>query len=227
MSNYIIIKDQELFADFVEFLPILKPGECYYVSLFARKKYHPSAHNDKSQCKRFTATSKTWLVRKIKQLELADNAYTNKDGSPVHGDSLALYISINPRSFAAAQRHLLKKLADTVAGNLFEMNPSSLALSAIQKSKSRTVFVDFDFDGVEFSEEMFEGRINRKAYRVLVTRGGFHLLVQPSLISYQHTKTWYQALSNFQECDVTGDNLIPVAGCTQGNFVPFLLEKSQ
>ena len=142
--NYKIILDIDELKRFLHWLPDLEPGECYYVCLFARKKYHLSAHNDKTQCKRFTATSKLWLLKKIKQLEIPLGCFTNKDGSSVHNDSLALYISVNPRSFMKAQRILIKKLADTIAENKFELNPYSLSMSAIQKAKSRTALVDFD-----------------------------------------------------------------------------------
>lgn len=224
--NYKIVLDEDELFNFVRWLPELNEGECYYLTLFARKKYHASAKNDKSQCKRATATSKDWLIKKISQFELPDGTYTNKDGSPVHSNSLALYVTVNPRSFALAQRLLLKKLADTVADNGCNMNPASMAMSAIQKAKSRTVYVDFDYDGADFGEwkeHFIDDIINPEAYTALKTRGGFHLLVDPSQVTNQFKNTWHKNLSNVPGCDVTGDNLIPVAGCTQGGFMPRLV----
>ena len=224
--NYKIILDEGELLRFVDWLPELNEGECYYLTLFARKKYHASAKNDKSQCKRVTATSKDWLIKKIRQFELPEGTYTNKDGSPVHSNSLALYVSVNPRSFALAQRLLLKKLADTVADNRCNMNPSAMAMSAIQKAKSRTVYVDFDYDDAQFEEwkeHFIDDIINPEAYTALKTRGGFHLLVDPAQVVNQFKKTWHKNLSAVPGCDVSGDNLIPVAGCTQGGFIPRLL----
>ncbi len=218
--TYKIITDEKELYRFIEWLPNLNKDECYYVTLFARKKYHPSAKNDKSQCKRVTATSKEWLIKKIRQFEIVEGAYTNKDGSSVHNDSLALYISVNPRSFPKAQVHLLRKLVDTVTGNGITMNPYSLAMSSIQKSKSRTVFVDFDFDDIEFTEDMFYGILNKESYSVLITRGGFHLLIDPLRVDPEYKRSWYKKISEMKYCDVCGDNLIPVAGCTQGGFTP-------
>jgi hypothetical protein len=222
--NYKIILDEDELFRFVRWLPELIEGECYYLTLFARKKYHASAKNDKSQCKRVTATSKDWVIKKIRQLELPDGTYTNKDGSPVNADSLALYVTVNPRSFALAQRLLLKKLADTVADNGCNMNPASMAMSAIQKAKSRTVYVDFDFDDMHYEEFLHMPKmLNHESYSILDTRSGFHLLVDPSRVEDRFKRTWHRSLTSISQCDVTGDNLIPVAGCTQGGFMPRLL----
>ena len=226
MSNYKIILDEEKLEDFIKWLPELEAGECFYASLFARKKYHPSAKNDKSNVKRFIATTKEWLLIKLRQLEIPEGCYTNKDGGPVHNDALAVYICVNPRSFVKAQRTALKKLADVMAEGHTTMNPSAIGLTAIHKAKSRTAYVDFDFDDVTFSEieSAINCFLNRDAYEVLVTRGGFHLLVDPNKVEEKYRKLWHQGLSGFQSCDVKGDNLIPVPGCTQGGFVPCLIK---
>lgn len=214
MTNYKIILDEEELYNFISWLPELEVGECYYVVLFARKKYHSSAKNDKSQCRRFTATSKEWLIKKIKQLEIPLGTYTNKDGSAVDNSALALYITVNLRSFMGAQRLLLKKLADTITANSEHANPSALAMSSIQKAKSRTIYVDFDFDGVE----LHEIDLNKDAYEIIQTRGGYHILVNPVKVDDKYKKTWYNNIKDLAGCDVKGDNLIPVPGCIQGDF---------
>lgn len=223
---YKIIHDKQKLLEFIEFLPELQHDECYYVSLFGRKKYHPSAESDKSQLKRFIATSKPWLLKKINQLSLADGGYTNKAGSAIHQDALVLYICINPRSFAKAQRLTLKKLADAIGNNHTGMNPATIAMSCIHKAKSRTVYIDFDFDGVKFEDLQHEIKfhINPTAYSVLKTKNGFHLLIQPSEIIDKFRKTWHKNISGINGCDVKGDNLIPVPGCCQGGFIPELLK---
>ncbi|MHA1835396.1 MAG: hypothetical protein ACTSYQ_00445 [Candidatus Odinarchaeia archaeon] len=223
--NYKIILDEQKLSDFIAWLPDLVEGECYYVALFARKKYHGSAQNDKCNCKRFTATDKEWLMKKIRQLEIPTGEYFNKNRTPVHNDALALYISINPRSFAGAQKRLLIRLAEKIAGGDMNSNPASMAMSEIQKSKSRTVFVDFDFDDVQFRDlhPRISKIINRSAYEVLITRGGFHLLVEPSKVSPEFKHTWHKYLTSIPQCDVTGDNMIPLAGCSQGSFTPWLI----
>lgn len=222
--NYKIILDEPKLLEFIEWLPELEEGECFYASLFARKKYHPSAKNDKSNVKRFIATTKEWLLIKLRQLEIPEGCYTNKDGTPVHNESLAVYICVNPRSFVKAQRMALKKLADVLADGHTTMNPSAIGFTSIHKAKSRTCYVDFDFDGIFYGEkkEDLDKVINREAYSVLNTRGGFHLLVDPNKVDKNFSKTWYQALDAFRECDVTGDTLVPVPGCAQGGVTPWL-----
>ncbi len=223
--NYRIINDPIALNNFIEWLPNLEVSECYYVALFARKKYHPSAKNDKSNCTRFTATSKEWLLHKIKGLERSFGSYANKDGSVFHQDALALYININPRDMFKAQANLLKRLADTVTAGHKHMNPASLAMSEIQKAKGVTHYVDFDFDDVRYDNLM--ERVNRAigtndACTVLTTRGGFHLLVDPTKIATDCKSTWYNKIKILPGCDVCGDSLIPVPGCVQGNFTPIL-----
>ncbi len=222
--TYQIINDFDKLTKFISWLPELRTDECFYLTLFARKKYHHSAKNDKSQCKRVTATSKDWLLRKIWQMEIALDRYTNKDGSSVHNDALALYISINPRNFVSAQKFLLKRLADVIAGGVCQLNPVSLAMSSIQKAKSRTIYVDFDFDNVVYKNyiQVLVGIINKDAYSVINTRGGFHILVSPNKVEDKFKHSWYQNIKELQCCDVSGDNLIPVVGCCQGGFTPTL-----
>jgi len=222
--NYKIILNEDELLSFIEWLPELVEGECYYLTLFARKKYHESAMHDKSQCKRATATSKEWLYKKIRQMELVDGAYTNRNGTPVHNDSLALYVTVNPRSFYKAQVNLLKRLADSITSNAKTNNPASMAMSEIQKAKNRTVFVDFDFDDVTYKECFVDiiNVINGNSYDIIDTRGGFHLLVKPDLVEEQYAKSWYKKLSEIKGCDVSNGSLLPVPGCTQGGYMPTL-----
>jgi hypothetical protein len=53
------------------------------------------------------------------------------------------------------------------------------------------------------------------------THGGFHLLVELGKLDKFFEKLWYKNLTSIAGCDVRGDNLLPVLGCTQGGFVPY------
>jgi hypothetical protein len=222
--NYEIIKDERLLDEFIGWLPELAAHEMFYLSLFARRKY-TTVHlkSDKCQIKRIT--SKTdWLKDKIRQLEVSVGAY-RQDGLEIPQESLALYITVNPRNMELAAKNLLVTLAQVITHPYNGYNPRSMAMSEIHKACSRKVWLDFDFDHNQI-EDTLRGAargINEDCLRVLKTRGGFHLLVDVNRVEDRYNKTWYRHLSALDGVDVKGDNLIPVVGCTQGEFVPHFI----
>lgn len=242
--NYEIVKDETALKEFISWLPELKDDEIFYVCLFARKKYSPelkqSAKTDKSQLKRFTS-KKDHLFNKLKQLECPLGSYTFKD-TIAPQESLAVYISVNPRNMRTATKNSLIKLADLVTRNYNGWNVHQEVISEIQKAKSETRFVDFDFDVPETSNTEFCGvNVNKKtvhdvllltlpqfvnwnAVNIIETRGGFHVLVQPDKVEDKYRKTWYLNIKGIAvgDCvvDQAGDIMLPVVGCTQGNFIP-------
>lgn len=222
--NYSIIKNEEQFKEFIKWLPELKTGEAYYVTLFARKKYckDDSIKLDKAQLKRFTS-DKSYLYSKVKQLECEIGAYST-NGVAIPQESLALYISVNPRSYEKAAKNSLIKFAKLVTSDYNGYNPQAEVLSEIQAACGTKYYIDFDYDGIN-SEELYklidDTKINKSCLRFLQTRGGVHLLVKLDEVETQFKKSYYMHLSSLAGCDVKGDNLIPVPGCTQGEFVPY------
>lgn len=225
--NYKIILNEERLKSFIEWLPELSKSETYYVCLFARNKYcseikHISS--DKAQLKRFTS-NKERLFEKIKQLECEIGSYKQK-GLEVPQEALALYITPNPRCFLKATRQSLKKFADLLAENYNGYNPHQKVMSEIQKAKSRTCFVDFDFDVLDVSDfhyclDRIKENINHEAITILKTKGGFHLLVDPTKVEEKYRKSWYTYISKISNVDIKGDNMIPIPGTYQGGFEPF------
>lgn len=222
--NYQIIKNEKALREFIEWLPELGKDETYYYCLFSRNKYDSTntLKADKQQLKRGTS-NKEYLFDKIKQLEVEVGCYKQKE-VPVPIESLALYISPNPRSYVKATKQALKKFADLVTMPYSGYNPQQEVMSEIQKSCSRTVYFDFDFDHctIEEMKEQILENINEDCITFLQTRGGFHLLVEISKIKPEFKKNWYNNINKLPNVDVRGDGLMPVCGCTQGGFVPIL-----
>lgn len=235
-TNYKVIIDEERLMRFIEWLPELQENECYYLCLFARSKYaknedgsnkFPHIKTDKAQLKRFVASDKQWLIHKIKQLEVKVGAYKTKDGMDIPQESLALYISPNPRSQVGGMFTLMKKLIDIQQCKGMNYNIHTEALSAIQKSCSRKVYFDMDLD-CENAEDLIRekldpSKINKDCVHILKTRGGAHLLIELDKVAIEFRKSWYQYMTSNFEIDIRGDNMIPVPGTYQGGFTPELL----
>lgn len=225
--NYKVINDETILKEFIEWLPELKSHECYYVCLFARSKYAAGIthiSSDKQQLKRFTS-NKEFLFEKIKQLECEVGTYKQKH-NPIPQEALALYISPNPRDFEKAGKKSMIKLAELVSEDYNGWNPHQVVMSEIQKASARKVYMDLDFDMIvnsdsyEVFKEEVNSRINSDCYKVLLTRGGLHLLVELSKVDTKKYPKWYLGLTGLSGCDVRGDNLIPIPGTSQGNFTP-------
>lgn len=222
--NYQIIKDEQSLRQFIEWLPELNGDETYYLSLLARNKYNKNLPKDKIQLKRVTS-NKEMMFSKIKQMECQLGSYQYK-GLPIPEDTICLYITPNPRSQTKAAKKLVKNLLDLVLSDYNGYNIQAEALSAIQISPSRTVYMDFDFDNIEIEDikPLLRGIINEDAVTFVKTYGGFHLLVEVEKIAKEYFKTYYNSIVKLPCCDVRGDNMLPVPGCSQGNKIPQLIK---
>jgi len=223
--NYQIVKDEKLLREFIEWLPELKETEKYYLCLSARNKYCKELthiKSDKAQLKRFV-TDKERMFQKIKQLEIEEGWYRQKD-TPVPQRALALYITVNPREMWKASINSLVKLANCVRDQNILVNPHQEVLSEIQRTKSRTCYIDFDIDAdVLPTKEILCNHVNIEAMTILRTRGGIHVLVDPTKVSPEFRNTFYQNFKLSINVDLAGDNMIPVPGCTQGDFIPHFI----
>lgn len=218
-NMYKVILDEQKFDEFTNFLPDLEENEVYYLCLFARHKYAPSIRD--AQLARFSS-SKQDLKEKVLRLQCSIGGY-KRDGIDVPQEALALYIALNPRNVIKANKELLVELAKCFAEGRPDFNPLSLARTAIHHATNRKVFVDFDYDFIEPKDHLpkIKEALPENAYKILKTKGGFHLLV---ILANAPKSNWFKALASLEGCDVKGSNtLVPVAGCTQGGFCPQLL----
>lgn len=223
-----IIRDPKALADFIDWLPELGLHEKYYVSLFARKKYDDavSQSGGKSSLRRFL-TDKSRLLHKIGELELPLGRYS-QDSFEVQEDALALYITPNPRCMRKTGFALAGELIRRLENENQPFNPHSEAMTQAHKSKSRTVFVDFDLDldvppeakesELQRCMEIVRSIVGQSAVTFIETRGGLHCLVEPAKVA--PGVGWHQAITRQLDVDQTGDLLLPVPGCCQGGFVP-------
>lgn len=224
--NYQIIIDEKELLHFIDWLPDLNESETFYVSLLARSKYTTGLthiKSDKQQLKRFTS-SKELLLSKIRQLECPEGTYLQKQ-TPIPQECLALYITPNPRDMYKATRQSLILFAQLLTQSYNGYNPHQEVMSCIQKSPGRKIFFDLDFDDQKYEEILPEllKFINLECISILLTRGGFHVLIELHKIHKSYVKTWYQNLTNNFSIDIKGDNMIPIPGSFQGGFVPKLL----
>jgi hypothetical protein len=219
--NYKILLDEPKFDQFISFLPDLEANETYYLCLFARHKYCGSVPNLKdNQLARFTS-SKDTLKEHILRLQCSIGGY-KRNGINIPQEALAVYIALNPRNIVKANKELLVQLATAFTNGQSNFNPLSIARTAIHHATDRKVFVDFDYDNIEPKDHLpdIQNILPDNAFKILKTRGGFHLLV---LLNNAPKTQWFKALSNLEGCDVKGSNtLVPIPGCTQGGFVPYL-----
>nr|WP_295871199.1 hypothetical protein [uncultured Chitinophaga sp.] len=220
--NYKIIHDEDALKAFIEWLPVCNEQEQYYLSLLARTKYLEEGHgfkSDKQQLKRFTST-KEGMLEKIRQLECAVGAYTQR-GMPIPQEALALYISVNPRDLWKATFASLVTFAQNIQANASAKNPHQEVMSAIQQSCSNKYYIDIDVDAKDPAIlEKIKEFVNPSCLTVMETRGGYHVLVELAALDPALRKTWYPNIMNLPNVDQSGDNIIPVPGCTQGGFVP-------
>lgn len=219
--NYRIISNEDALDSFIDFLPDTLEQEVYYLCLMGRHKYCPDFPNtkDAGQLARITAR-KSELKEKIRRLECPVGCYT-RDGVIAPQECLALYIGLNPRSLVRANRNLLVTLAKRIADGDLNFNPLSVTTTEIHRATDRKFFVDFDYDDADPKDYLNKimDALPMDAYRILKTRGGFHVIV--ILENAKNAGNWYKALTALPKCDVKGaNNLTPVPGCIQGGHVP-------
>lgn len=223
MNNYQIITDEQKLIE-------LEENECFYLCLFARNKYvrdNPLLAQgitaDKAQIKRFTA-KKANLLNKIKQLETTVGNYETRLGYKIPQESLALYITVNPRSNYKAMLNCMKKFCDILDTQGKGFNIHQEALSAIQQSCSRKVYSDIDFDidksGMIETVKTIKKYINEDCLTIVETRGGFHCMIELKKIAKEFEKSWYKNITSINGADVVSDNMLPIPGTYQGGFTP-------
>lgn len=215
-KTYEIITDEKLLREFIEWLPDCAENEQFYCCLFMRKKYCPDVpwiKSDKGQLKRFTS-KKEFLFDKIAQLECKVGAFRYGEHA-VPQESLALYISPNPRDLWTATHKSIAHLANVILCGGKNSNPQQEVMSEIQKSIGNKKYIMFDIDSKD--DKIIESCIKAcDGYcDVTETRGGYHLFVHKDQVGKISNQTgWYLTIK--KHADVSGDALTAPWGTYQG-----------
>ena len=229
--NYEVISDYSELESFIQWLPELQPHEMYYIVLLARNKYCGELthiKSDREQLKRLLVTKET-LLDKLRQMECPLGSYKQKD-TEIPQEALAVYINPNPRDLIKGAKETLKELVDKVVGPDQIYNAQSIAMTNIHRSKSRTMFGHFDYDHIELQkwmDDMIDKYINIEALTIIKTRGGFHVLVDSTKVDDKYASGWYSMMTVMDLGYIvpTGDMIMPIPGCIQGDFTPFFVLK--
>ena len=111
-------------------------------------------------------------------------------------------------------------LTQLLKNNRTNFNPHAEVMSCIQQSAGKKEYLDFDIDDKEFDLRQLENIINPSCLTVVQTRGGYHVLVKIADIAPTYKSSFFQSFTAFEAVDQSGDQLLPVPGCTQGGYVP-------
>lgn len=241
MENYQIILDKEKLIRFIDWLPELLVNETYIFCLFARNKYCKDVKHissDKAQVKRFTSP-KERILNKIEHLQVPVGSYTQfRKGEQIiiPQEALAVYMTLNPRDNHRASFRMIRRCTELIESATSGFNLYQEALSTLQKTSTRKLYFNVDFDiekdKFEFIEEQVLSSLNKDCLTWLETRGGFHLLVKLQDIDPKYNKTWYKAIRNIEgvelrNSNMKNDTMIPVPGTYQGGFCPKLFDYAQ
>lgn len=219
---YQIITDEPALKSFIEWLPELSPNEKFYMCLFSRKKYcrdAPWIKSDKTQMKRFL-TDKSRMLDKIKQLECPIGAFSY-DGKAIPQESLALYITPNPRDMWKAVPRSIKALATVIECSGKNSNPHQEVMSEIHRTCGQKVFIDFDIDSKD--REIIKQAVNLVDGKceLLETRGGYHLMIKTKDAKAGFSeKLWYKKLTALADVSADPNSMIALPGTWQGGFTP-------
>ena len=232
--NYKFIGDESELIKFVDGLRDLGDNEKYLMCLFARKKYDSTGllKSDKSQIKRLISTKEN-IINNIKKLQVEVGLYTF-DGEPIPEDCFVLYINPTPRDTRLSYFNILKTISDSIMNEKF-INPTSMVLNCVHKSKSKRGVFDVDLDLLPNVNEHYTfDDINKlivdndvlpfEAFDLVRTRGGFHVLVKLDLVPNNYKKSWHNNFNKlfksnkdiFEDVMMNGDGFIPISGTLQG-----------
>jgi len=222
--TYQIITDEKALLEYIEWLPDCEEHEQFYLTLFARRKYCPDIpwiKSDKAQLCRKTS-KKEFIFDKIAQMECNLGAY-KMGGNPVPQESLALYISPNPRNLWTATVRSIGQLAKVLECSGKNSNPHQEVMSEIQRCVGTRKFVMFDIDEKNDTTLEFVIKTTDGLCDIVETRGGYHIFVHKDKVDKITDELWYTKIAKY--ADMKGDIMSCPCGTYQGGWSPRFIHR--
>jgi hypothetical protein len=239
------------FLEIVRNTYTLVKDEVILIELFVRNKYLSPEEKAQVDLSRSNVVTRQTLIsletkdvtQALRKMECAVGAYLDRSGNPIPNECLIPYFVFNPcspiKAFADTQRCFTEYLMelDNREGNKSNTyhrlaKIQSQYQSQLQHAFSRKVFIDVDFDipdreyGVELTNIFMESlRINGVYCFRVMTRSGFHVLIEKASIKYNWNNDLesvvFTALTHYDktgikwEIEQNPNGSLPLAGCTQ------------
>lgn len=241
-----LVKDENEFEYFVsEVLPPLDNNseQAYFISLSARQKHLTPDERGFYNLGRTEMFARTlgygdWEFT-MQKLASHLTYKRTKNGLEFPEKSLVVYVNVNPSDLLLASLRFaegVQKVATeviTANRNGKRANTKNMAkadrllMNYIQKSPSRTVYLDVDVDTKEPQDtQLLTAKLDAYGveYHVLKTAGGFHVMVnRASMESTPLRKSFHQTIKQVDarlkplggECKFNTNKMVPVPGTLQ------------
>lgn len=206
-----LIKNKAILQEYVEWLPELKKGEVFYLTLIARRKYNKSFNMPSEITLSRKLVTKSNFIYKIEEMEAT---YRIKD-QVVPNTVACLYTNPTPRSQYKAVKAIGKLAWDWL--NATDINLYHAVLNAVQASRGSHFTVGLDIDTKDVDLTTLLKGINCK---VIETANGYHIHLTDATPNKDIKTLLTKTKDSGIIIDQVGDFLSPVPGCRQSNFVP-------
>ncbi len=226
--NYKLIHNENQLQDFIDFLPELNPNEGYFMILISRKKWYPESGVPSALKLKRETVSKEKIIQTIRQWEVSEGTYQS-NGIPIDSRNLGVYIGFNPKNQYNACFELINQCLANIRSNKQNINVKSMANDVIQGSNGTKNFIDIDVDIKEGEDyltviDYIKTVIREENLTFIKTNGGFHCLVSLDEMK-GNNGPWYQKIQAHpfkSELNIMSNDLVPMPGCNQGKFIPYL-----
>lgn len=261
-DHYSFIHDENeilQFLRFAEYENYMAPYEVLFISLSARNKYLSDEEKEEYQLGRnemfahklIRAPDYSSFIKTLRTFETSFGSYLTKNGKSIPPHIINVYLNINPSNMIEAVHEFVKNVNDvdneilsSFSKKVFEekilfySNADRKLLTEIQKSRSKKMFLDYDFDFKEgitidevypFVKEKFISPLRRFGVKILPikTRSGMHLLLRTSSMKgfdkVNNPSVFLEEVKKnkhlFEEVIINNNAMIPLPGTNEYTYI--------